>query len=458
MQEFLNSAVKCRPLLLLLMFISMGCKDDPGLYPIKFSKTPDYSWVFPDEQVRTITISVGRENWEKIQADMEWRTARKFGSTTPIPGVTPPAGAPLDAVFGDPVFVQVDVTQGVNTWNKVGFRLKGNASLNSSWQSGIYKLPFKLKFDEWEDRYPEVKNQRFYGFNELSFVPSFGDDSFLKEKLLTQLFRNNGVMACKVAYYKVFIDFGQGPKHCGIYHAIEIVEEHMVETQTGSKVGNVYKPESAMQQFLTNQFEKQNNRAVADYTDVKQLITILNSPLRVTDPTQWKKELEAVFDVKQFLRYLAVNNTVGNWDSYGVLTHNYFLANTGGVLHWIPYDLNLSFQLRGGFNNSRFALSMDMKEVTDQWPLIRYLVNDPEYFAYYKSAVMAFIEKDFNPTAMGAYLQKHKAILQPYFTGTGVESPPYSHLKNPQNVEKAVAALEKYINERHQAALAFLTK
>lgn len=455
MQAFLKSAVNGRLCLFLLVLITMGCKDDPSVYPVKFSKTPDYSWVFPEEQVRTITINLGQENWGKIQADMEWRTARKFGSTTLIPGITPPAGAPLDAVYGDPIFVQADVKQGENTWNKVGFRLKGNASLSSTWQSGIYKLPFKLKFDEWEDRYPDIKNQRFYGFNELSFVPSFADDSFMKEKLLTQLFRNNGVMACKVAYYKVFINFGYGLNYCGIYQAIETVEEHMVEAQTGRKVGNVYKPESTLQQFLTNQFEKQNNQTAADYTDVKQLITLLNSPLRVSDPVQWKKELEAVFEVKEFLRYLAVNNTVGNWDSYGVLTHNYFLANTDGVLHWIPYDLNLSFQLRGGLNNSRFALSMEMKEVTNQWPLIRNLVNDPEYFAYYKAAVKAFIEKDFNPTAMGAYIQKHKAILQPYFTGTGAESPPYTHLKNPQNFSKAVTALEKYINERYQAALAF---
>ena len=441
--------------LCLLVAVVIGCKNDADIFPAKFSQTPDYEWVFPEDQVRTITIQVGQENWDKIQRDMEWRTARKFGSSSPIPGVTPPVGAPLDAVYGDPIFVQAQVKQGDNTWKNVGFRLKGNASLNGSWRSGIYKLPFKLKFDEWEDQYPAIKNQRFYGFQELSFAPSYGDDSFLREKLLTQLFRNNGVMACKVAYYKVILDFGQGLKNCGIYQVIETVEEHMVETQSGKKMGNVYKPESNMQQFITSQFEKQNNQTLADYSDVKQLITTLNSPLRVIDNAQWKKELEAIFDVKEFLRYLAVNNTVGNWDSYGVLTHNYFLANIDGVLHWIPYDLNLSFQMRGGANNSRFSLSMDMKEVTSQWPLIRYIIDDPAYFAYYKAAVKEFIQKDFSPQVMGAKIQKQRGILQPYFAGTGVEAPPYSHLRSPQNVEIAITALEKYINERYQVALDF---
>jgi hypothetical protein len=98
---------------------------------------------------------------------------------------------------------------------------------------------------------------------------------------------------------------------------------------------------------------------------------------------------------------------------------------------------------------------MDMKEVTNQWPLIRYIVDDSEYFAYYKSAVKAFIQKDFNPTTMGDYIKKNKAILQPYFSGTGVEAPPYSHLRSPQNFETAITALEKYISERYQIALAF---
>lgn len=441
---------------LLLIIITSSCKNNLDIDSVKFSKVPDYSQVLPEEEIRSITIQVGQENWAKIQSDMEWRTARKFGSSTTIPGVTPPVGGGgLDVVPGDPIFVQAEVKQGEITWSKVGFRLKGNASLNGSWRSGIYKLPFKLKFDEWEDQNPDIKNQRFYGFKELSFAPSYGDDSFLKEKLLTKLFREVGVMACKVAYYKVYINFGQGVKYCGIYQAIETVEEHMVEVQSGKKVGNVYKPESNLQQFLSSQFEKQNNEALADYSDVKKLISVLNSPIRISDRLQWKKELEAVFDVKEFLRYLAVNNTVGNWDSYGVLTHNYFLANTDGVLHWIPYDVNLSFQLRGGSNNSRFALSMEMKEVTTQWPLIRYLADDPEYFAYYKEAVKEFIQKHFNPTTMGAYVLKHKAILKPNFIGTGVEAPPYSHLQNPQNFEIAVTALEKYINERYQAALAF---
>lgn len=439
----------------LLFLFSCEKNIDPNIQKA-FGDYPDYSWVFPEDEIRTISIKIGTENWEKIQRDMESRIARKFGSQTAIPGVTPLQATNLDAVPGDPIYVMAEVNQGGNVWKKVGFRLKGNASLNSSWRSGIYKLPFKLQFDEFEEEHKEVKNQRFYGFRELSFSPSFGDNTFMKEKLLTSLFRKNGVLACKVANYKVFLDFGQGSKYCGIYQVIEPVAEHLVKDQTGKNVGNVYKPESSFQNLNLTLFEKQNNQQQADYEDVKKLISVLNSSFRSTDKQLWKKDLEAIFEVQGFLRYLAVNNTVGNWDGYGQITHNYFLANVDGKLNYVPYDFNLSFQMKGGLN--RTALTFEMKEVTNQWPLIRYLMDDPDYFAFYKTSIKEFISTHFNPTLMGEYIRNHKAILQPNFEGLESEKPPYSHLQNPQNFNQAVSDLEKYINERYLAATVFTNK
>lgn len=440
--------------LVIVFFIACEKPIDP-VAAKAYGETPDYAWVYPEDQVRSLTINLGQDGWDKVQKDMEYRTARKFGSSTTIPGATPPAGnGSLDAVPGDPIYVEANVSQDNFSWEKVGFRLKGNASLNAIWRSGVYKLPFKLQFDEFEDKYQETKNQRFYGFKELAFVPSYGDNSFMKEKLLTNLFRKAGVLACQVAYYKIYIDFGQGKKYCGVYQAIETVEEHLAETQTGKKEGNVYKPESNLQTFVTSQFEKQNHKDVNDYSDIKAFISALNHSSRIGERETWKKQLEAVFNVRGFLQYLAVNNTIGNWDSYGQLTHNYFLVNIDGIMQWVPYDLNLSFQMKGGLN--RTALTFDMKEVGTQWPLIRYLIDDPEYFAFYKYAVKEFIEKTFTPALMNEYLIKHKSILAPHFSPGEIEKPPFGSIQNSQSFDQSVSDLEKYIKERHTAALDFV--
>jgi hypothetical protein len=53
----------------------------------------------------------------------------------------------------------------------------------------------------------------------------------------------------------------------------------------------------------------------------------LHASTRTSNPTQWEKDLEPEFDVDGFLKYLAVNTTIQNWDTYGRMTHNYYLYN-----------------------------------------------------------------------------------------------------------------------------------
>ncbi|MFC1592032.1 CotH kinase family protein [Thermodesulfobacteriota bacterium] len=42
------------------------------------------------------------------------------------------------------------------------------------------KLPFNLDFDEFEDRFPEIRNQRFYGFKKLALLNAFLDKSLMR--------------------------------------------------------------------------------------------------------------------------------------------------------------------------------------------------------------------------------------------------------------------------------------
>ena len=65
------------------------------------------------------------------------------------------------------------------------------------------------------------------------------------------------------------------------------------------------------------------------YDDVKELYDAINDSLRTSasDYASWKAALEAIFDVDIFLKWLAANTVMQNWDTYGVMTHNYFIYN-----------------------------------------------------------------------------------------------------------------------------------
>ena len=148
----------------------------------------------------------------------------------------------LEGDDSNPVWVPATVEFEGDTWTNVGLRFKGNSSLRSTWRSGIYKLPFKLDFDEFEDEYPEIDDQRFYGFKQLSLASNFNDSSFLREKVAADIFREAGVPAAQTAFYQVYVDYGEGPIYFGLYTMVEVVDDTVIETQFDDDSGNVYKP------------------------------------------------------------------------------------------------------------------------------------------------------------------------------------------------------------------------
>lgn len=474
---------------------------------------PNYDVVFPQDKLNTLEITMTAADWAAIRADMKTLSGSDFGEGGGGQmggggqiggggqmgggqmGGVPPAGINLDSLLkanggvlpvgpggqaggggaagggavsifsGNPIYVATSVKFNGKEWYKVGFRVKGNSSLSQSWRSGIYKLPFRLQFDEFEDKNPEVTDQRFYGFQELSMSPAQGDASVMRDKVAADIFRAAGIPAANSAFYKVFINFGDGLKYCGVYTMLEIIPDTMVKNQFGEDKGNIYKPESTFQTFAVNQFEKKNNETQADYTDVQSFITALNASTRTSNPAQWRSDLEKVFNVDHFLKYLAVNNTIVNWDAYGAMAHNHYLYNhPSKKLTWIPWDLNYSMTssntaggaAAAGGGNAAFGgrgVSLEMTEVAKSWPLIRFLADDATYYAKYKSYVKDFNNNIFTSAKMNTIIDKHYNLIA---SAVMQEVAPYSQLSNTASFTSGITDLKAHVVTRNQAVTTFL--
>lgn len=434
---------------------------------------PNYEVVFPQNQVNTLEITMTAADWTAIKTDMQTKSGTAFGAGG---GMTPggaPGGAPggngaggLDIIPGDPIYVATTMKFNGKTWNKAGFRLKGNSSLSSTWRAGIYKLPFRLKMDEYEDTYPEIKDQRLYGFKELSMSPAFSDNSLIREKVVADIFRMGGVAAARTAFYKVYINFGDGAKYCGVYTMVEVIDDTMVKDQFGDKSGtppegNIYKPESTFQTYVQSQFEKKNNETTPDYSDVQAFVTALNSTDRTTNAAQWRTNLEKTFNVDHYLKYLAINNTIVNWDAYGAMAHNYYLYNSPtNKLTWIPWDHNMSMTSTaatgGAGGMSRSAVSLAMTEVGTGWPLLRYVAADPVYYAKYKQYVRTFTDSVFTTAKMNELFDKYTTLITPYVNGTEKEVAPYTNLTNTAAFTSALSALKQHVVTRNKDVNTFL--
>jgi spore coat protein CotH len=410
---------------------------------------PNYSMVFPQDQVNELEITIGADQWSAIRNNMKSLFGYDFGAggMGGPPGVFPTT---------EPDYVQTTVKFKGKTWQHVGFRLKGNSTLTSAWRSGIYKLPFRLDFDKFEDVQPSVKNQKFYGFKELSFSPGVKDNSLIREKLGSDIFRMAGIPSAQSAFYKVYIDFGAGMKYCGIYCGLELPDDKMIIQQLGEDAGNLYKPESKLATFVQTEFEKKNNELAGDFGDVSGLVKALQSTKRSSDVAAWRSGLEAVFNVDHFAKYLAINNSIVNWDTYGVMAHNYYLYNhsTKGLL-WIPWDNNESFSkspgitgTTGGPTGPGNAISLTMNEVGTGWPLINYIANDAVYFEKYKSHMRDFKNGIFTESTVGAMIDKYYDLITPFVVGTDGEQPKYTHLSSAAAFTAERSALKTHVSNR----------
>jgi hypothetical protein len=437
---------------------------------------PDYAVVFPDDKVNQITITISPEDWETMQANM----TELFGEAgsgngnrgmpgdeqppignRPQPGEgnfpegaeppdgsfpdlpengerpefrdgAPPEGRPGGGGFrgGDmtpenPVWVSATVEFEGQTWTNVGVRYKGNSSLTSGWRSGTLKLPLKLDFDEFEDEYPEIDDQRFYGFKQLSLANGFSDTSFLRDAATSLILEEAGLPAAKTAFYEVIIDYGEGPVSLGLYTMIEVIDDSVVDRYFGSDDGNIYEAEGTAATFaestfaqIDQSFQKENNQD-SDWRDIEALFEVLHSDLRTSDPAAWRAELETIFDANGFLEWLAITAVIQHWDAYGNMSHNYYLYNNPdtGQLTWISWDHNMAMSsgMSGGKGpGGDRSVSLDKSEVSDDWPLIRYLLDDPIYYDLYLDFLTETVEVSFNPDRMSEIYQSLAALIAPY--------------------------------------------
>ncbi len=364
----------------------------------------------------------------------------------------------------NPIWVPVTVEFDGQTWQQVGFRYKGNTALSMSWADNATALPFKLDFDEFEDDYPELDNQRFYGFKQLGFSNNFGDPSLQREKVAADVFRAAGVPAAQTAFYSVYVDIGNGDgfQLWGIYTAVELPDDTLIETQFADDDGNMYKPAGggatfAAGSFTEASFPKRTNRD-SDFADVLALFAALHDETRLSNLGEWRDNLEAIFDVERFLRWLATNRFVQKRDTYGTMAKDFYLYadSASGQLVWIPWDNNEAMDDgslgpgpgpgQDGEANWTFSLDEISAEV---WPLIGFLIEDPLYGARYAELVHEVSQRIFTPEIMTSIYEENHRMLAAY-----IEE--HEGADDLASLRTATDALVAHARERAEAAQTYL--
>lgn len=410
---------------------------------------PSYAKLFDDTAVHRFDIEIAPEDYQATMEDL----AEKLSGGGP--GMLPTE---------DPIYVPVTVRFDGLTWWQVGMRYKGNSSLRSAWQSGVRKLAFRLNFQKYEDLYPELEDQRFFGFTKMTFSNGFKDRSLIRDKTAGDIFRAGGVPAARGAFARVYVDYGEGPVYFGLYTMIEDPSDEMLDAQFADGSGNLYKPDgpgATFSAYVEEDLEKKTNETERDYSDVRALYDALHADR--SDAPAWRAGLEEVFSVREderssqsFLRYLALNQAMVNWDSYGFMSHNYYLygdPGDAGRLVWCVWDLNEAMLEREVQGIDAGTVMLD--EIDQGWPLIRYLLDDPVYREIYRAELENALQGAFDVDEVRARLDANHALIEQFVVGSDGEVAPYTFLKSGEEFESSLLsgenALQPHVEARHAA-------
>ncbi|MEN9308053.1 MAG: hypothetical protein RL173_1985 [Fibrobacterota bacterium] len=341
-------------------------------------------------QFRTITFKWSKDNWNRMMKAMT-DSCGKFGVSGGMMGGTSKncQDGQYDLIEKTAlIWVPADLETDGQVWKNVAIRLKGNASLQTAWTGGNYALPFRINTDKFEDSFPTAKDQRFYGFQKVSFYNTQQDSTSIRGPVASEIFRQFGVPAPLSVPVKLVLKFGDTTKEVGLYEMLEIPDEPFLTRNFQNDSGNLYKPLSKLDKFVDSEWVDED--IPGDRSDAKALIAAIGATNRTTDSAAWHRAMEKAIDVQGFLRWLAASTAIMNWDAYGSLAHNYYLFNDSGTFKFITYDFGWSFdyQMATAGIVSRTSIWYDGAAGgfmnLGPFPLVKNLLADKNYCESYR--------------------------------------------------------------------------
>ncbi|MFN4121796.1 MAG: CotH kinase family protein [Flavobacteriales bacterium] len=278
---------------------------------------PPFGSAFRQDLVATIRITIHPDTLALLLHPDNWGNERMF-----------------------PAQFQYQAGQSNQIIQQVGFRLRGNTSMAAQ------KKPFKVSFNTY------VPGAKWNGLEKLNLNAHHNDPAHFRAKLCWDLIRDAGLPGSRTSFVRLFIN----NEYRGLYTNVEHIDEEFVKRYfDGTGRGNLYKClYPAPLQFISNNpdaykfvagnrraYEQKINDFADDYRDLEEFIRILNQ----TSADDFECELEKVFNVDRYLRYLALDILTGNWDGYNYNQNNFYLYKNQltGQFEYIPYDLDNTF-------------------------------------------------------------------------------------------------------------------
>jgi hypothetical protein len=236
-----------------------------------------------------------------------------------------------------------DYGTGRDTLQNVGFRLRGNTSRYSQ------KKSFKISFNEY------VSGREYQGVKKINLNGQHNDPTMVREKLFYDSWKNAGMAERRTSFVRMYINH----EYYGLYTNLEEFDKDWLQKIYGEKSGNLYKctypadlvylgPDQQVYKDIQSgsstggrAYDLQTNEAEDDYSDLVNLMAVLNNPA----DSVFEAQIAQKINVDGFLKAFALDVATGNWDDYMYNMNNFFLYHRtdNDKFEFISYDADNTF-------------------------------------------------------------------------------------------------------------------
>ncbi len=392
---------------------------------------PEDGPVFRDDMVPRVDITINPDTldwiYENVDSNIEFRAQFVFTS---------------------------DTLQ--DTLQEVGFRLRGNTSRYSA------KKSFKVSFNTYHS------GRKFYGLEKLNLNGEHNDPSIIRSKISWDLMRSFGIPAPRSNHIEVYIN----GNYYGLYIQVEHIDEEFVESRFENKDGNLFKclwpadldyrgsdPDNYKHmQGDRRVYDLKTNTQADDYSDIAQYINILNNVSSSVYPC----EIENVFNVYDYLKVIALDVILGNWDGPIYNKNNFYLYHNtaSNRMEYIPYDLDNTLGIdwigRDWGNRDIY----DWNKHGEPRPIYTKMIASDELKEIYSQYMSELLQENMTGNQLETRILELKNMITPY-----VENDPYYPLDYGYSVQDfhdsyqmslgghVAYGLIPYINTRRSSAL-----
>jgi spore coat protein H len=222
--------------------------------------------------------------------------------------------------------VKGTVREGDRVYNDVAIHLKGAAG---SFRSIDDEPALTLNFDK------NVKGQTFHGVQRISLNNSVQDRSLLNEEICRELFAKADIPVPRATHAQVELN----GRNLGVYVLVEAFNKQFLARHFKSAKGNLY--DGGFVKDVRDQLEKSSGTNPNDRSDLARLAEAAEEP----DSSIRVARLKQVLDWDRFVRYLALDVMMCNWDGYAVNRNNYRIYHDPATdkIVFMPHGLDQMF-------------------------------------------------------------------------------------------------------------------